>query len=147
MPTGCPGCYRHPDRGGIELPDGTVIHVFAPGPPDITLPFTGIQLMGRDVEPSVLTDYKGFTALAFHVGTATGSDGRQYNLETDMRAMEGTYIAEGRADTDRGFAQLGPERNGTFCPRPAAIPCRLGDVLTPQPRRGTKRRMSVSTGS
>jgi hypothetical protein len=29
-----------------------------------------------------------------HVGTATGNDGRQYNLETDMRAMEGTYIAE-----------------------------------------------------
>ena len=83
-----------PIPGGIELPDGTVIHVFAPGPPDITLPFTGIQLMGRDVEPSVITDYKGVTALAFHVGTATGSDGRAYNLETDMRAMEGTYIAE-----------------------------------------------------
>jgi hypothetical protein len=31
---------------------------------------------------------------ACHVGTATGSDGRQYNLETDMRAMEGTYVAE-----------------------------------------------------
>jgi hypothetical protein len=31
---------------------------------------------------------------AFHVGTATGSDGRQYNLETDMRAMAGTYVAE-----------------------------------------------------
>jgi hypothetical protein len=45
-----------PFPGGIELPDGTVIHVFAPGPPDITLPFTGIQLMGRDVEPSVITD-------------------------------------------------------------------------------------------
>ena len=83
-----------PIPGGIELPDGSVIHVFAPGPPDVTLPFTGIQLMGRDVEPSVITDYKGVTALAFHVGTATGSDGKQYNLETDMRAMEGNYIAE-----------------------------------------------------
>jgi hypothetical protein len=46
------------------------------------------------VEPSVITDYKGVTALAFHAGTATGSDGKQYNLETDMRAIEGTYIAE-----------------------------------------------------
>jgi hypothetical protein len=46
------------------------------------------------VEPSVITDRKGFTALAFHVGTAIGSDGRRYDLETDMRAMEGTYIAE-----------------------------------------------------
>ena len=83
-----------PIPGGIALPDGSVIHVFAPGPEGLTLPFTGVQLMGLDVEPSVITDYKGVTALAFHVGTATGSDGRQYNLETDMRAMEGTYIAE-----------------------------------------------------
>jgi hypothetical protein len=58
--------------------------------------FTGIQLIGRDVEPSVITDYTGVTGLAFHVGTATGSDGRRYNLETDMRAMEGTSIAEDR---------------------------------------------------
>ena len=58
------------------------------------MPFTGVQLMGLDVEPSVITDYRGVTALAFHVGTATGSDGRRYNLETDMRAMEVTYIAE-----------------------------------------------------
>ena len=82
-----------PIPGGIQIPDGPLIHVFAPGPPDVTLPFTGVQLMGLDVEPSVITDYKGFSALAFHVGTATGSDGNQYNLETDMRAIEGTYVA------------------------------------------------------
>jgi hypothetical protein len=82
-----------PIPGGIQLPDGPLIHVFVPGPPEVTLPFSGIQLMGLDVEPSVITDYKGFTALAFHAGTAKGSDGKQYNLETDMRAMEGTYIA------------------------------------------------------
>jgi hypothetical protein len=84
----------NPIPGGLELPDGTVLHVFPPGPPDITLPFTGLTLFGLDVEPSVITDRKGFTAVAFHVGTATGSDGRQYDLETDMRAMAGTYIAE-----------------------------------------------------
>jgi hypothetical protein len=83
-----------PIPGGIQIPGGPLIHVFAPGPPDVTLPFTGIQLMGLDVEPSVITDYKGVTALAFHAGTATGSDGKRYNLETDMRAMEGSYIAE-----------------------------------------------------
>jgi hypothetical protein len=83
-----------PILGGIPLPDGSVIHVFAPGPPEVTLPFSGLTLQGLDVEPSVITDRKGFTALAFHAGTATGSDGKRYNLETDMRAMEGTYIAE-----------------------------------------------------
>jgi hypothetical protein len=83
-----------PIPGGFELPDGTVLHVFPPGPTDITLPFTGLTLLGLDVEPSVITDYRGFTALAFHVGTATGNDGKRYDLETDLRAMEGTYIAE-----------------------------------------------------
>jgi hypothetical protein len=82
-----------PIPGGFELPDGTVLHVFAPGPTDVTLPFTGLTLQGLDVEPSVITDRKGFTALAYHAGTATGSDGKRYNLETDMRAMSGTYVA------------------------------------------------------
>jgi hypothetical protein len=57
----------------------------------VTLPFSHLQLLGLDVEPSVITDYAGTTCLAFHAGTATGSDGRQYNLETDMRVMDGTY--------------------------------------------------------
>jgi TAT (twin-arginine translocation) pathway signal sequence len=83
-----------PIPGGIQIPGGPLIHVFPPGPTDITLPFTGLTLFGLDVEPSVITDRKGFTALAFHVGTAIGSDGKQYDLETDMRAMEGTYVAE-----------------------------------------------------
>jgi hypothetical protein len=82
-----------PIPGGIQIPGGPLIHVFAPGPPEVTLPFTGVQLMGLDVETSVITDFKGVTAVAFHVGTATGSDGKRYNLETDMRAMEGTYVA------------------------------------------------------
>jgi hypothetical protein len=69
------------------------IHVWAPGPPEITLPFSGVQLQGLDVDPSVITDRSGFTALAFHAGTATGSDGKRYNLETDMRAFRGSYLA------------------------------------------------------
>ena len=82
-----------PIPGGTQIPGGPLIHVFPPGPTDVTLPFSGLTLAGLDVEPSLITDYKGVTALADHAGTATGSDGRQYNLETDMRAMEGTYVA------------------------------------------------------
>jgi hypothetical protein len=78
-----------PIPGGFA-PD---FHVFVPGPPDVTLPFTGAQLMGLDVEPAVFTDYCGFTALAYHAGTATGSDGNRYDLETDMRAYRGRYVA------------------------------------------------------
>lgn len=82
-----------PIPGGITLPDGSVIHVFPPGPTSVTLPFTGVQLQGLDHEPSAITDYAGFTTLAFHVGTATANDGTSYNLETDMRVMSGRYVA------------------------------------------------------
>jgi hypothetical protein len=82
-----------PIPGGLTLPDGTVFHVFAPGPPEVTLPFSGVQLQGLDVDPSVITDYSGFSTIAFHVGSATGSDGVRYDLETDMRVMSGRYVA------------------------------------------------------
>ena len=95
-----------PIPGGIQIPDGPLIHTFLPGPEDVTLPFTGLTLEGLEVEPSVITDYRGFTALAYHVGTATGSDGRRYDLETDVRAMEGTYVAEDGSRRRALFAGL-----------------------------------------
>src|SRR4051794_20900997 len=78
-------------------------HVFAPGPRSVTLPFSAFQLQGLDVEPSVFTDFAGFSAVAYHAGTAVGSDGVRYNLETDMRAYRGQY---GAAD--------GTRRRGVF---------------------------------
>jgi hypothetical protein len=91
-----------PIPGGIPLPGGT-IHVFGPGDPSVTLPFTGNPLAGFDVEPTTITDFDGVAALAYHAGTATGRDGTSYNLETDMRAFRGTYV-----DT------AGRRRFGTF---------------------------------
>ena len=82
-----------PIPGGISLPDGPLIHVFAPGPTTVTLPFTGVQLQGLNVESSVFTDFQGVSAVAFQVGKAIGHDGTRYNLETDMRAFEGEYVA------------------------------------------------------
>jgi hypothetical protein len=89
-----------PIPGGIQIPNGPQIHVWAPGDPAVTLPFSGTTLMGFDVEPSTFTNRRGFSAVAFHVGTATGSDGATYNLETDMRAYKGAYVA---ADGTRRF--------------------------------------------
>ena len=66
-----------------------------PGDPAVTLPFTGITLQGLDVEPSTITDFNGSSAVAYHVGTARASDGRTYNLETDIRAFEGEYVVDG----------------------------------------------------
>src|ERR1044072_6897301 len=92
-----------PILGGFQVPDGPLFRVFAPGPPDITLPFTQGALEGLDAETSPLTDFSGFAAVAFHVGTATDRDGVQYNLETDIRAYQGPYV-----DT------AGTKRFGTF---------------------------------
>ena len=52
----------NPIPGGIVLDPGpppVVIHVFAPGDPSITLPFSGLPLGGFDVEPCTITDFKG----------------------------------------------------------------------------------------
>jgi hypothetical protein len=91
------GVVPNPIPGGafdVGPPLG-VLHVFAPGDPSITLPFTGGTLGGFDVEPTTITDFKGSSAVAFHVGTARASDGTTYNLETDIRAFEGTFVVDG----------------------------------------------------
>ncbi len=88
----------NPIPGGLDLdpgPGAAIIHVFAPGDPSITLPFTGGTLGGFDVEPATITDFRGSSAVAFHVGTARGSDGNAYNLETDIRAFVGEYVVDG----------------------------------------------------
>src|SRR5262245_25445829 len=81
----------NPIPGGIA-PD---VHVLVPGDPAITLPFSGSPLGGFDVEPGTIADFDGASAVAFHVGTATGSDGKTYNLETDIRAFKGEYVVDG----------------------------------------------------
>ena len=85
----------NPIPGGLELAPGVVIHVFPPGDHAVTLPFSGFTLAGLDVEPSTITDFNGSSAVAYHVGTARASDGRTYNLETDIRAFEGEYAVDG----------------------------------------------------
>src|SRR3954447_23862448 len=77
------------------IPGGVApqFHVWPAGDPRVTLPFSGASLMGFDVDPSTITDFQGFSASAFHAGTAVGSDGAAYNLETDLRVYQGTYVA------------------------------------------------------
>lgn len=93
-----------PIPGGLDLPP--LIHEFLPGPETITLPFTLLTLQGLHVEPSTITDFQGVTALAYHVGTVTGSDGLTYNLETDVRVFAGAYVAEDGARCEGTFAEM-----------------------------------------
>jgi hypothetical protein len=99
----CSAVPPRPIPGGIQIPGGPQIHVWAPGDPSVTLPFSGSTLMGFDVDPSTITDFRGFSAVAFHAGTAVGGDGATYNLETDLRAYKGTYVA---ADGRQRFASF-----------------------------------------
>ena len=103
-----------PIPGGADLsgfglvPPYDFIHVFAPGPVGIVLPFTGNPLQGLNVEPGTITDFHGATALAYHIGEASGSDGHTYNLETHMVAMEGQVRRRRR---DHEARQLRPHMN------------------------------------
>jgi hypothetical protein len=91
-----------PIPGGLD--PGANVHVFVPGPREITLPFSGLTLQGLDVEPSTITDFRGRTALAYIIGQATGSDGVTYGLEADIRAFEGEYAAANGAMARGAFA-------------------------------------------
>ena len=91
-----------PGGSPIGPPLGT-IHVFAPGPEGVVLPFTGVPLEGLDVEPTTITDFEGFAALAFHVGSARGQRRRRSTTSRPTCALQGTYV-------DR----TGRRRFGTF---------------------------------
>ncbi len=80
------------------------IHVFVPGPEGVVLPHTGVPLEGLHTEPSTITDFSGATALAFVIGEADGSDGNLYNLETDIRVMQGRYVASDGTTNEGVFA-------------------------------------------
>jgi hypothetical protein len=78
-------------------------HVWAPGPTSIILPFSGFRLQGPNYDPSVISDFKGFTALAYPAGSAHGSDGTKYNLEGDMRIYSGKYVPLNGGATREGM--------------------------------------------
>ena len=95
------------DLSGLGLvPPYDFIHIFAPGPVGIVLPFTQVPLEGLNVEPSTITDFHGATAAAYHIGKARGSDGHTYNLETDLRVMEGKYVAVDGTTRHGSFALI-----------------------------------------
>ncbi len=88
-----------PIPGGLQIPGGPFIHIFFPGPEAVNPNL----FMGVNVEPSVIANYRGFAAIAYLGGKATGNDGKTYDLSVDMRAFQGEYVS---AD--------GVRRSGTF---------------------------------
>lgn len=86
-----------PIPGGIQIPDGPLIHTFGPGP-------EAIGGMGLDIEPNTITDFNGFMAIAYLGGTATDASGHVYSLQCDIRAMRGEYVG---ADDKRHHGTFG----------------------------------------
>ncbi|MDX6556572.1 MAG: hypothetical protein QOD86_2767 [Miltoncostaeaceae bacterium] len=93
-----------PIPGGLKVGPDTQIHVWAPGDPGVTLPFSKAPLGGLDVEPTTIGDFRGFAAAAYHVGRAIGGDGTVFDLETDMRLFRGSYVG---ADKKRHSGSFG----------------------------------------
>ena len=76
------------DTDPVPIPGGLApgLHVFAPGP--VSLGFQGF-----DVELNVITNFQGFSALGYLAGTATDSNGNNYDASTDMRVFQGEFVS------------------------------------------------------
>ena len=81
-----------PIPGGFSTPDGSVFHVYVPGPTGVNAPFNGFPLDGIDAEPSLISDFKGDVAFGITKGTATYDNGMAADVETDIRLMQGEYF-------------------------------------------------------
>lgn len=69
-----------------------LIHWLLPGPAGSFTPFNNLPGFGLDVDPSTVGDFDGFTAFAVIAGEATDRDGTDYDVEFDVRVMQGTYL-------------------------------------------------------
>ena len=104
-----PVALPQPIAGGlpIGLPAPyDLIHIWLPGDPSVTLPFSGLTLMGLDVEPITITDFDGAVAMGYFIGSASGTDGVEYGLEFDLRVAEGAYIGADGSDHSGLFAMV-----------------------------------------
>lgn len=83
-----------PIPGGIDSGDPNVgfIHWWLPGPEGSSTPIIGIPGFGLDVDPSLITDFDGISAMAVVAGSVRGSDGVDYPCEFDVRAMKGRFV-------------------------------------------------------
>jgi hypothetical protein len=75
-----------PIPGGDTVPPVGPIHFFFPGP-------TSIGNDGIDIEPSSITNFKGFTGVAMLAGTATDANGKSFTLMSDIRVFQGEYVS------------------------------------------------------
>lgn len=88
-----------PIAGGLQIPGGPLIHLFLPGPENL-------GLMGFNIEPSTITNFSGFSAMAYPGGTATDAAGKSYDLAVDLRVYQGECVSAGGSHFNGTFALI-----------------------------------------
>lgn len=79
--------------GGEPAPDPFhFIHWLLPGPEGAATQILGLPAFGLDVDPSMITDFKGVVAYAVLAGGARDTDGNEFDCEFDVRVMHGEYV-------------------------------------------------------
>src|SRR5215470_2270085 len=72
--------YPVPIQGGDIIPP--FVTQFLPGP----------GLDGLNADPQGITNFNGVVAMGYTSGTATDSAGHVYNIGTDIRVYQGTFV-------------------------------------------------------
>lgn len=81
--------------GPLGLPDPfNFIHWALPGPLGAMTQILELPAFGLDIDPSLITDFTGFTAYGVLAGKAFSSEGEEFDCELDVRAMDGHYVGE-----------------------------------------------------
>lgn len=89
-----PNAIEQSVEGGGPAPFD-FIHWLLPGPPGATTQILELPAFGLDVDPSTVGDYRGFTTYAVLAGEATDRRGNNYDVELDVRVMDGEYKVDG----------------------------------------------------
>lgn len=70
--------------GDVVPPLTTQINLFSPGDPSAFFD-------GLNAEPNGITNFDGVVAMGYTLGTATDSNGNQYQVVGDVRVFQGDY--------------------------------------------------------
>lgn len=74
----------------VPLPGGDIIQPF--GLFNQFFPGVGAGFDGLNADPHGINNSRTFVAMGYTAGTATDSNGKMYNVITDIRVYQGDYI-------------------------------------------------------
>lgn len=94
----------------VPLPGGDIIQPF--GLFNQFFPGVGAGFDGLNADPHGINNSRTFVAMGYTAGTATDSNGKTYNVITDIRVYQGDYI--GAEPNGGGGRTKSAKAHGTF---------------------------------